>query len=340
MYSKLEISLNVEFKPDETPFTQLLRDLGAKAIAHRLESPDIERRKQTVLQDFFSTLATEFFGPDIPGSLNPEIIEYIREMASSDMLFEDPALARVVSIAKFKKDPFILNLPANILAGFMYNHHDIFSGGDNQTDGFIPKETKWRIVDRDDETARLEEALGTKYTSKYRPDGDGEGVDDEEYTPEFLTEIDPVLGVDLAAIERAIKRGVFNVRLANCRNEKAIEAVLNPADDGEDEKDLEVATDDQPPINIQDLLFLTKGQSADELDEGKKICNSCPVRTVCLAYAVSENMRKVIWGGQSDRSRGKIRKALADRRKEREKLEAAEAKQKQENAGVQLQPSA
>ena len=41
--------------------------------------------------------------------------------------------------------------------------------------------------------------------------------------------------------------------------------------------------------------------------EAKKVCQSCPVRTECLSYALDHDERFGIWGGLSERERRRLR---------------------------------
>lgn len=43
----------------------------------------------------------------------------------------------------------------------------------------------------------------------------------------------------------------------------------------------------------------------------KRVCVSCPVRAICLDYAVVEGITHGVWGGASDRERQRLRAARA-----------------------------
>lgn len=52
-----------------------------------------------------------------------------------------------------------------------------------------------------------------------------------------------------------------------------------------------------------DLFFPT---SEDEATPGKAICTTCPVRLACLAFSLERNERFGIWGGLTERERGRL----------------------------------
>lgn len=60
-------------------------------------------------------------------------------------------------------------------------------------------------------------------------------------------------------------------------------------------------------------LFYPERSNA-EVQQAKAVCNGhdggapCPVRTVCLEYALSHNERFGVWGGTSERERRKIQR--------------------------------
>jgi len=55
-------------------------------------------------------------------------------------------------------------------------------------------------------------------------------------------------------------------------------------------------------------FFPDKGGSTKE---AKRVCLSCEVRGECLNYALTNGERFGIWGGQSERERRKLAKAVA-----------------------------
>lgn len=53
-----------------------------------------------------------------------------------------------------------------------------------------------------------------------------------------------------------------------------------------------------------DLFFPGQGEDAAA---AKAVCESCPVRTECLDYALDNAEKHGIWGGKSERERRRIR---------------------------------
>lgn len=49
-------------------------------------------------------------------------------------------------------------------------------------------------------------------------------------------------------------------------------------------------------------------------DAAKTICAGCPVRAVCLEYALETREKYGVWGGCSERERRRIAKARRDNR--------------------------
>lgn len=66
-----------------------------------------------------------------------------------------------------------------------------------------------------------------------------------------------------------------------------------------------------------DLFFPERGQSTKE---AKAVCwGGCPVREICLEYALDIGVKDGIWGGMSERQRRRIR----SQRRQQQKREAA-----------------
>lgn len=53
-----------------------------------------------------------------------------------------------------------------------------------------------------------------------------------------------------------------------------------------------------------DLFFPERGGSSRE---AKRICNDCPVRSMCLDWALNNGERFGVWGGTSERDRRHVR---------------------------------
>jgi WhiB family redox-sensing transcriptional regulator len=54
-----------------------------------------------------------------------------------------------------------------------------------------------------------------------------------------------------------------------------------------------------------EIFFPERGGSC-KVD--RAICNTCPVRTLCLRYALTNREQFGIWGGTSERERRKLKK--------------------------------
>lgn len=59
-----------------------------------------------------------------------------------------------------------------------------------------------------------------------------------------------------------------------------------------------------------DYWFPTRGESTTI---AKAVCAGCMVRAECLEFALTEEIRHGIWGGTSERERGRMRKAQPER---------------------------
>jgi WhiB family redox-sensing transcriptional regulator len=64
-----------------------------------------------------------------------------------------------------------------------------------------------------------------------------------------------------------------------------------------------------------DLFFpvSTAGPAQRQVDEAKRICQACPVRTPCLAWALGQGDSSGIWGGTTEDERRAIRRAAIPR---------------------------
>jgi WhiB family redox-sensing transcriptional regulator len=75
--------------------------------------------------------------------------------------------------------------------------------------------------------------------------------------------------------------------------------------------------DDAACLNADPDLFFpigTTGPVLDQIDEAKRICRACPVRTPCLAWALDLGRAAGIWGGTTEDERRALRKAAARHR--------------------------
>jgi WhiB family transcriptional regulator, redox-sensing transcriptional regulator len=56
------------------------------------------------------------------------------------------------------------------------------------------------------------------------------------------------------------------------------------------------------------LFFPARGDFR-AVDAARAVCSGCPVRSECLAYAISHSEHYGVWGGTSERQRRRIRAA-------------------------------
>ena len=72
-----------------------------------------------------------------------------------------------------------------------------------------------------------------------------------------------------------------------------------------------------------DLFFPigTVGPALDQIDKAKRICQACPVRTRCLAWALDLGAASGIWGGTTEIERRAMRRA-ANRQRNRARQKA------------------
>lgn len=50
----------------------------------------------------------------------------------------------------------------------------------------------------------------------------------------------------------------------------------------------------------------------DEAASAKAICDTCPVRLACLAFAIERNERFGVWGGLTEKERARLSPAARD----------------------------
>ena len=65
-----------------------------------------------------------------------------------------------------------------------------------------------------------------------------------------------------------------------------------------------------------DLFFPigTAGPALRQIDEAKRICQACPARTPCLAWALDHNVAAGVWGGTTEEERHLLRTAPSPER--------------------------
>ena len=59
----------------------------------------------------------------------------------------------------------------------------------------------------------------------------------------------------------------------------------------------------------------TTGLALSQIDEAKRVCQGCPVRTPCLEWALEHGVAAGIWGGATDEERRAIRQRLTHRQR-------------------------
>ena len=75
--------------------------------------------------------------------------------------------------------------------------------------------------------------------------------------------------------------------------------------------------DDAACLNADPDLFFpigTTGPALDQIDQAKRICQACPVRKRCLAWALDLGAASGVWGGTTEDERRAIRRATTRQR--------------------------
>ncbi len=67
-----------------------------------------------------------------------------------------------------------------------------------------------------------------------------------------------------------------------------------------------------------DLFFPvgTTGAAIRQIEDAKKVCFECTVRTECLEFALTTNQDSGIWGGTDEEERRKLRRAYVARQRQ------------------------
>ncbi len=71
--------------------------------------------------------------------------------------------------------------------------------------------------------------------------------------------------------------------------------------------------DDAACIHADPDLFFpvsATGSALRQIDEAKRICQSCPVRTPCLAWALEHGVAAGVWGGATEEERRAMPRSL------------------------------
>lgn len=56
------------------------------------------------------------------------------------------------------------------------------------------------------------------------------------------------------------------------------------------------------------------GPAVAQVAEAKAVCNRCPVREICLSYALTTGQDAGVWGGLSEEERRALRRGVRRRR--------------------------
>jgi len=303
IYTKLNIFLGLEYGPDETPTTELLRGIGARAIIDALSTDRPINREQLLSTYFFRFIGESIYGDvydrNIPGDLNPRLKAHFLEQIDSEDIFDDPALARVVAIATYKRDPFIAKLGQGVFVNLVSRNEVMFKGGDNRSVARKRKTTGWQIA----------HTAGDEIIEP--PDS---GDEDVPVKNELITARQPKHNVSIPKdkVVRAIQRKVFHLYLAACRSQQTLREATEIVEQRMQSKgnptDEHVKSEVKPirQIDPMEVMFDPSGKYL----VAKVVCDSCSVSTECLAYAISEELNDGFYGGQSEPYREAIAKSL------------------------------
>jgi hypothetical protein len=66
--------------------------------------------------------------------------------------------------------------------------------------------------------------------------------------------------------------------------------------------------DHRPRASEEGTRAVSSG--ADWREEAKRICQACPARKPCLAWALNHNVASGVWGATTEEERHAIRRAL------------------------------
>jgi WhiB family transcriptional regulator, redox-sensing transcriptional regulator len=69
--------------------------------------------------------------------------------------------------------------------------------------------------------------------------------------------------------------------------------------------------DDAACRNADPDLFFPIGEAGpalSQIDQAKRICRTCPVRTPCLAWALENGVGAGVWGGATEEERRVLRR--------------------------------
>lgn len=94
---------------------------------------------------------------------------------------------------------------------------------------------------------------------------------------------------------------------------------MTPAKQAAEQSERQGGIPDQPGYSWQedascrgvdaDLFFPA---TEDEAGPAKAICETCPVRLACLAFAIERNEKFGVWGGLTEKERARLSPAARD----------------------------
>lgn len=95
-------------------------------------------------------------------------------------------------------------------------------------------------------------------------------------------------------------------------------------------KDFLTRAAEEPQLACKQTPELFWSYKQDEVADAKKLCNKCPLKAMCLMYALDAREKDGVWGGTDEAERNTIlgrrsRAAKAQRARERRAAEAAKA---------------
>lgn len=265
-YIRLNRLLDVDFGPDETPTTDILRSIGLEKIDR-----SICGRSTSYITEFFDTyfsrVMTDSYFAYEGNRLNPKLDRHVSELITCPDI-NNPALARVLSIVMERACTVDFEIEDNVYREILTANRDIF---------------------RNESNTRTNKVGGAEKSEEEEQTPQTEVIDESEESHEANAEDNKEAEVLL--VEKLLPNFEFDATRAACRTKK--EDFKNP--------ELLVAARKY----IIRLMFPERGASTKE---AKALCNSCTIKDDCLYFALDRKIKFGIWGGESERTRRKMRK--------------------------------